>query len=123
MEDGITREEFVQAVSRMADQVWDHLQQAMYQVVYGFRGTGFRTRIPGERIYGKTGTAENPHGQGHSWFTGYAVGANGNRLVVTVLIEGGGLGSRFAAPMAKEIFEYYLKSYLPGLRDNIAQIP
>ena len=93
--------------------IWNYLQAAMYQVVNGEKGTGFRAQVPGARIYGKTGTAENPHGDGHSWFTGYLVTADGHKMVVSVLVEMGGLGSRVAAPLAAEVFRFYLERY-PG---------
>lgn len=98
---------------KLPDWIWNYLQEAMYQVVNGEKGTGFRAQVPGARIYGKTGTAENPHGDGHSWFTGYLVTPDGHKMVVSVLVEMGGLGSRVAAPLAAEVFRFYLERY-PG---------
>jgi penicillin-binding protein 2 len=59
---------------------------------------------------GKTGTAEtfqdkNPH----AWYTGYAPYKN-PEIAVTVLVEHGGEGSKVAAPLAKQIMEYYFKN-------------
>ncbi len=107
----------------LPDAVWDNLQAAMYQVVYGFRGTGFRAKVPGGRIYGKTGTAQNPHGDGHSWFTGYIVAPGGERAVLTLLVEQGGLGSRLAASLAATVFDHYLNQYLPRQDQDLAQVP
>lgn len=58
---------------------------------------------------GKTGTAEfgDPKNKTHAWYTGYAPVGN-PRIVMTVLIEGGGEGSSVAAPIVKEAFRYYL---------------
>ncbi|MEE9465688.1 MAG: penicillin-binding protein 2 [Candidatus Neomarinimicrobiota bacterium] len=106
----------------LPDRVWSYLQSSMYQVVNGEKGTGFRARVTGARIYGKTGTAQNPHGDGHSWFTGYLVTSDGHKVVVTVLVEMGGLGSRVAAPMAGEVFRYYLEQYPVNREGQIAQI-
>jgi cell division protein FtsI/penicillin-binding protein 2 len=59
----------------------------------------------------KTGTAEiSVDGKTHAWFTAYspsgASAAEGApQIVVTVLVEGGGEGSKVAAPIAKKIFE------------------
>ncbi|MBK1646342.1 peptidoglycan glycosyltransferase [Thiocapsa imhoffii] len=56
-------------------------------------------------IAGKTGTAENAGGAAHSWFVGFAP-AHRPRLVIAVLIEHGGAGSRVAAPLALRLFEH-----------------
>ncbi|MDO8573371.1 MAG: penicillin-binding protein 2, partial [Candidatus Daviesbacteria bacterium] len=52
---------------------------------------------------GKTGTAEygDPKGKTHAWYTSFAP-ADDPKIVLTVLIEGGGEGSSVAAPIAKE---------------------
>lgn len=59
----------------------------------------------------KTGTAES-HGyeaKPHAWFTIFAPFYN-PEIVVTVLVENGGQGSRVAAPIAKEILtDYFLR--------------
>jgi penicillin-binding protein 2 len=59
---------------------------------------------------GKTGTAETSSTQKpNAWFTGYAPYKN-PEIAVTVLIEKGGEGSAIAAPVAKDIMEYYFKN-------------
>lgn len=57
-------------------------------------------------IAGKTGTAENPHGDDHGWFVAYAP-FDDPQIVVAVLIEQGGFGSDSAVPIARKMFEAY----------------
>ncbi len=66
------------------------------------RGTGKVCDIPGLEVCGKTGTAQTGKGADHAWFTCFAPAAS-PRLVVTVLVEGGGFGARSAAPVARGI--------------------
>ena len=56
---------------------------------------------------GKTGTAENPHGQDHSIFVLFAP-VEDPQIAVAVTIENGYWGARWAAPMASLIAEQYL---------------
>ncbi|NLP18351.1 MAG: penicillin-binding protein 2 [Firmicutes bacterium] len=68
------------------------------------RGTGYGTFANSPlAVAGKTGTAENPHGDSHGWFVGFAP-AREPEIVVAVLIEQGGGGSSAAAPVARDIF-------------------
>ena len=53
-------------------------------------------------IAGKTGTAENSHGDDHGWFVAYAP-FDDPQVVVAVIVENGGYGSQSAAPIAKDI--------------------
>lgn len=55
-------------------------------------------------IAGKTGTAENPHGEDHGWFVAYAP-FNDPTVVVAVVVEQGGFGADSAAPIARKILE------------------
>ncbi len=66
------------------------------------RGTGSVCDIPGLDVCGKTGTAQTGKGADHAWFTCFAPETS-PRLVVTVLVEGGGFGAKSAAPVAREI--------------------
>ena len=66
------------------------------------RGTGKVCDIPGLDVCGKTGTAQTGKGADHAWFTCFAPESS-PRLVVTVLVEGGGFGAKSAAPVAREI--------------------
>lgn len=55
-------------------------------------------------IAGKTGTAENPHGDDHGWFVAYAP-FDDPTVVVAVIVEQGGFGSDSATPIARKILE------------------
>ncbi|MBD3616153.1 MAG: penicillin-binding protein 2 [Gracilimonas sp.] len=58
-------------------------------------------------IAGKTGTAQNPHGLDHGWFTSFAPIDN-PEIVVTAFVENAGFASISAAPIASLIIEKYL---------------
>lgn len=55
----------------------------------------------------KTGTAEtNEDGKTHAWFTLF-VPADFPEIILTVLVEGGGEGSKVAGPIAREIMDFW----------------
>lgn len=70
-------------------------------------GTGAVARLRGIEVAGKTGSAQNPHGQAHSWFTAFAP-ADNPRVVVTVVVENAGAGSEAAGPVARELLAHLL---------------
>ena len=76
----------------------------MEKVVSSNAGTGKLARIAGMKVAGKTGTAENPHGDPHAWFTAYAP-ADDPKVAVIVLVENGGEGGLVSAPIAKRLIE------------------
>ncbi|MCP9292006.1 penicillin-binding protein 2 [Gracilimonas sediminicola] len=63
---------------------------------------------PNIEIAGKTGTAQNPHGMDHGWFTSYAPLDN-PEIVVTAFVENAGFASTSAAPIASLVIEKYLQ--------------
>ncbi|MGD9497644.1 MAG: peptidoglycan D,D-transpeptidase FtsI family protein [Armatimonadota bacterium] len=70
-------------------------------------GTGRVAQLPGIEVAGKTGSAENPHGEPHSWFTGFAP-ADDPQVVVTAVVENAGAGAEAAAPIVREVMAYLL---------------
>ena len=72
-------------------------------------GTGTNAQIKGVKVAGKTGTAENPHGNPHSWFVGFAP-AEDPEVAIAIIIENGGSGSKAAAPMAGKVMKKALDS-------------
>ncbi len=83
------------------------IKESMVNVVEASNGTGKLARVPGIKVAGKTGTAQNPHGEDHAWFVSYAP-ADDPQIVVAVLIEHGGGGGAIAAPIAAEVIRAYL---------------
>jgi peptidoglycan glycosyltransferase len=65
-------------------------------------GTGRAAAIPGFKVAGKTGSAQNPQGKTHAWFVGFAP-AESPRVVVAVVVEQKGAGGIIAAPIAREL--------------------
>lgn len=71
------------------------------------KGTGRSILTKSFTQAGKTGTAQNPHGQDHSIFILFAP-VEDPKIAIAVTIENGYWGSRWAAPMATLIAEKYL---------------
>lgn len=65
-------------------------------------GTGKSAALRGIQVAGKTGSAQNPGGQSHAWFTGFAPAENPT-VVVAVVLENAGGGGSVAAPLARDI--------------------
>ncbi len=62
-------------------------------------------------VASKTGTAENPHGDDHAWYVGFAP-VDEPSIAVVVFVENGGYGSVAAMPVAREIFKDKFKDRL-----------
>ena len=59
------------------------------------------------KVAGKTGTAQNPHGQDHGWFISFAP-MDDPQIAIAVLVQNGGYGSISAAPIASLLIEQYI---------------
>lgn len=91
----------------ISNEVFDQLRESMELVVNGPGGTGHGAQIPGIIVAGKTGTAQNPHGKDHAWFIAFAP-VDHPQIALSVLVENAGFGGSIAAPIAKDLIEYYL---------------
>ncbi|MDR0516548.1 MAG: penicillin-binding protein 2 [Fibromonadaceae bacterium] len=81
--------------------------KGMDEVVNAPGGTGRRAIVPGVKVGGKTGSAENPHGEKtHAWFAAVAPLDN-PEIAVGVLLENAGGGGAMAAPIAQKILSAY----------------
>ena len=89
----------------------------MYRAVnsgYGSGGTASVAAVEGLDICGKTGTAQNPHGDDHSVFICFAPKDN-PQIAVAAYVENGGFGATWAAPIASLLVEKYLNGEIsPG---------
>ena len=81
------------------------VQEGMLRAVT--EGSGrFYADIRDVDVAGKTGTAQNPHGNDHGWFISYAPYDN-PEIAIAVLVENAGFGSVSAAPIAGLMMEKY----------------
>jgi penicillin-binding protein 2 len=103
-----TFEAMPQLVSQvnLKDGVYDLIWQSLKSVVDN--GTGRVAKIKDIDVYGKTGTAQNPHGDDHGWFVAFASQKGGSPdLALAVLVEHGKGGAGAAAPIGREIIKSY----------------
>ncbi|MEA2030401.1 MAG: penicillin-binding protein 2 [candidate division Zixibacteria bacterium] len=96
------------------------LLEGIRLVVEGEHGTARHLRAEKYSIGGKTGTAQNPHGNDHSWFVGVAPLDN-PEIVVCALVENAGHGSTVAAPIVGQVIKAYMQKHLDS--DDIAMNP
>tara|TARA_X000001036_G_scaffold115283_1_gene108479 strand:- start:3451 stop:5217 length:1767 start_codon:yes stop_codon:yes gene_type:complete len=90
----------------LSEQSWDRVIKGLYDVVNTEGGSGWRAKQPEVKLYGKTSTAENPHGEPHAWFNGF-FDFKGQTYSLVVLIENGGGGGAVASPIAGEIVKFF----------------
>ncbi|AZQ63659.1 penicillin-binding protein 2 [Flammeovirga pectinis] len=83
----------------------DHIARGMADVPR--IGTARRAYSPDIVICGKTGTAQNPHGEDHSIFMGFAPLYN-PKIAIAVYVENAGFGGTWAAPIASLMMEKYV---------------
>ena len=86
--------------------VFDIISKALKGVVDN--ATGRAARVNGIEVHGKTGTAQNPHGDDHGWFMAFASRPGEEPdLALAVFGEFGKGGSSAAAPIARNIIKAY----------------
>lgn len=84
----------------------------------GNSGTARGAALDSIEICGKTGTAQNPHGEDHSIFMVFAPKDN-PKIAMAVYIENGGFGAQYAVPIAGLLLEKYLKGSISPNRRAI----
>ncbi|MDE3000668.1 MAG: penicillin-binding protein 2 [Gemmatimonadota bacterium] len=94
------------------------IRSIMLDVVEDPYGTGKRARVEGVRVAGKTGTAQNSHGEDHAWFTALAP-AHYPEIVVAVVVENAGHGGAVAAPIAGRVLDAYFDLAQPKRKADI----
>ncbi len=95
----------------------------MYRAVnsgYGSGGTASVAAVSGLEICGKTGTAQNPHGDDNSVFICFAPKDN-PRIAVAAYVENAGFGAAWAAPIASLLVERYLDGEISAPRKYLEQ--
>jgi penicillin-binding protein 2 len=129
--DGSMAEEFPPRVRRRVSADPTHLAyviDGMYGVVNDPNGTAYEARIEGGvPVAGKTGTAQVSRGKlpagveganawyfrrSHAWFAGFAP-ADDPELAVVVLVEHGGQGGKYAAPIGVRVLQEALGGGMP----------
>ena len=91
------------------------------QMMQGVITTGELTEaeVPGVKVAGKTGTAEAPPREPHSWFVAFAP-ADDPEIAVAVMVENGGVigpngeAATPAIPIAQDLMEAYLEGQPEG---------
>ncbi len=71
--------------------------------------TGFGSSLSDITVAGKTGTAQNPHGEDHAWFVAFAP-AEKPEIAFVVLVEGGGSGGAWSW-ISRAFLDYYFHEY------------
>ncbi|MGV3508968.1 MAG: penicillin-binding protein 2 [Sphingobacteriaceae bacterium] len=107
-EKNVIKKEYTQKNDVGVDpQHFETVIEGMSMVVNQGGGTAYYSKIPHIEICGKTGTVENPHGDDHSVFFAFAPRHN-PKIAIAVVVENGGHGSTWAAPIASLMIEKYI---------------
>ena len=86
------------------------LRQGMFQSVHSEKGTAQLARVRFAKLAAKTGTAQAPPGEPHSWFGGFFPYED-PKIAFLVFIERGKSGGMTAAKLAKRVINTYHELY------------
>ena len=84
----------------------DAIRQGLYEAAHSGTSASVFANFP-VPVAGKTGTAEAPPGDDHSWYASWAPAGSHPEVVVVVMIEHGGFGVEAAAPAARDIYKAF----------------
>jgi penicillin-binding protein 2 len=117
-----TPDETLASRADIQESTFDKVITGMWRSVND-EGTGRAAKVQGFDVCGKTGSTQvisrktaEKLGEDekivktHSWFSGFAP-KDDPEIVVTILVEYGGMGGSTAAPLAREIFSLYWENY------------
>lgn len=99
-------------------EIFKIIKDGMYAVVNVPGGTASAAKLTDIEVCGKTGTAQNPHGQDHAWFTCFAPREN-PKIVLCVFVENAGFGGGVSAPIAHEILNAFFHPELLNQQNQI----
>jgi penicillin-binding protein 2 len=122
-------------IDHIPDAYWDLMTESMGMVVHrgnkGFGENGTAWAYIGRdvpyRMAGKSGTAQvvgiaqgelyeeeelDERLRKHAWFVAFAP-VEKPTIAIAVLVENGGGGSKYGAPVARKVLDYYLRDYKP----------
>ncbi len=102
----------------IADSIFPYVQHGMAGAV-NF-GTAKIAQVDSIQVCGKTGTAENPHGKSHSWFSCFAPEKN-PQIAVAIIVENAGWGASYAAPIASLVVEKYVNGKISEKRKALEE--
>lgn len=90
------------------EEYFRYIEQGMRGAVTD--GTCRKANLPGIAVCGKTGTAQNVHGEDHSLFIGYAP-QDDPQIAIAVIVENGGFGATYGVPIGRLMLDYYINNY------------
>jgi len=102
---------------------FEYIINGMERAVNEGGGTATIAALKDIVVCGKTGTAQNPHGEDHSVFIAFAPKEN-PKIAIAVYVENAGFGATYAAPVASLMIEKYLKGSITNkwLEDYILNL-
>lgn len=99
---------------KLSTKARQELREGMRMAVNERGGTAYWLRNRDIVMAGKTGTAQNPQGEDHGLFVGFAP-FDDPEIAVAVVVEHGEHGSTAAAPVACRLMERYLRTIHPDI--------
>ncbi|MDZ7373870.1 MAG: penicillin-binding protein 2 [candidate division KSB1 bacterium] len=109
-------------VREIRPEVFEVVREGMREVVNGAGGTGRGCALGDVIVAGKTGTAQNPHGDPHGWFIGFAP-YDAPEVAFCVFVENGGSGSGAAVPIVREVLRLYFDEVRVSAPAQMAAAP
>jgi len=98
------------------------LREPLIGVLYEPQGTARASKLVGQpgKMAGKTGTAQNPHGEDHGLFVGFYP-ADAPEIVAAVVVEHGLHGSN-VAPLVRDLILAYIECKKEDERRDVAEL-